>query len=63
MTEQCNDVSPCRSLGTGSDYKTRRAGPVPWNATALVYALPSIAIYHALRRYMVAGLAPGGLKG
>jgi len=32
-------------------------------ATALVYALPPIAIYYALRRYMVAGLALGGVKG
>jgi multiple sugar transport system permease protein len=35
----------------------------PWNymmATAIVYALPPIAIYYALRRYMVAGLALGG---
>jgi multiple sugar transport system permease protein len=38
----------------------------PWNymmATAIVYALPPIAIYYALRRYMVAGLALGGVKG
>ncbi len=38
----------------------------PWNymmATALVYALPPIAIYYALRRYMVAGLSLGGVKG
>jgi multiple sugar transport system permease protein len=38
----------------------------PWNymmATALVYALPPIAIYYALRRYMVAGLALGGVRG
>jgi multiple sugar transport system permease protein len=38
----------------------------PWNymmAVAIVYALPPIAIYYALRRYMVAGLALGGVKG
>jgi multiple sugar transport system permease protein len=38
----------------------------PWNfmmATAIVYALPPIAIYYTLRRYMVAGLALGGMKG
>jgi multiple sugar transport system permease protein len=38
----------------------------PWNymmATALVYALPPIVIYYALRRYMIAGLALGGVKG
>src|SRR5258708_37908890 len=38
----------------------------PWNymmATAIVYALPPIAIYYALRRYMVAGLTMGGVKG
>ena len=38
----------------------------PWNymmAIAIVYALPPIAIYYGLRRYMVAGLTFGGLKG
>ena len=38
----------------------------PWNymmAIAIVYSLPPIAIYFALRRYMVAGLAVGGVKG
>jgi len=38
----------------------------PWNymmAIAIVYSLPPIAIYFALRRYMVSGLAMGGVKG
>ena len=38
----------------------------PWNymmAIAIVYSLPPIAIYFALRRYMVAGLTMGGVKG
>ena len=38
----------------------------PWNymmAIALVYSLPPIAIYYGLRRYMVAGLTMGGIKG
>ena len=38
----------------------------PWNymmATAIVYSVPPIAIYYGLRRYMVAGLAMGGVKG
>ncbi len=38
----------------------------PWNymmATAIVYALPPVAIYYGLRRYMVAGLSLGGVKG
>ncbi len=38
----------------------------PWNymmAAAIVYALPPIAIYYALRRYMVAGLTMGGVRG
>ncbi len=38
----------------------------PWNymmAMALVYSLPPIAVYYALRRYMVAGLTMGGVKG
>jgi len=38
----------------------------PWNymmAIAIVYSLPPIAIYFAMRRFMVAGLAMGGVKG
>lgn len=38
----------------------------PWNymmSTAIVYSLPPIATYYALRRYMVAGLTTGGVKG
>jgi len=38
----------------------------PWNymmAIAIVYSLPPIAIYFALRRYMVAGLTMGSIKG
>jgi len=38
----------------------------PWNymmATAIIYALPPIAIYYAFRRRMAAGLAMGGVKG
>jgi multiple sugar transport system permease protein len=38
----------------------------PWNymmATAIVYALPPVAIYYAFRRRMTAGLTLGGVKG
>jgi multiple sugar transport system permease protein len=38
----------------------------PWNymmATAIVYALPPVAIFFALRRYMMAGLTMGSVKG
>jgi len=38
----------------------------PWNymmATAIVYALPPVAIYYVFRRRMTAGLAMGGVKG
>jgi multiple sugar transport system permease protein len=38
----------------------------PWNymmATAIVYALPPVAIYYAFRRRMTAGLVMGGVKG
>jgi multiple sugar transport system permease protein len=38
----------------------------PWNymmAAALIYALPPIAVFYALRRYMTAGLTRGALKG
>jgi multiple sugar transport system permease protein len=37
-----------------------------WNymmAIAIVYSLPPIAIYFAMRRFMVAELAMGGVKG
>ena len=38
----------------------------PWEllmATGLIYALPPAAIYYAFRRYMVAGLTAGAVKG
>jgi len=38
----------------------------PWNymmATAIMYSLPPIAIFYALRRYMAAGLTTGAVKG
>ncbi len=38
----------------------------PWNymmAAALIYAVPPIVIFYALRRYMAAGLTRGALKG
>jgi multiple sugar transport system permease protein len=38
----------------------------PWSylmSVAIVFSLPPIAIYYALRRYMVAGLTLGGVKG
>jgi multiple sugar transport system permease protein len=38
----------------------------PWNymmAIAIIYSMPPIAVYYALRRYMVTGLALGGVKG
>jgi multiple sugar transport system permease protein len=38
----------------------------PWNymmATAIIYAVPPVAIYYAFRRRMTAGLTMGGVKG
>lgn len=38
----------------------------PWNymmAIAILYSLPPIAIFYALRRYMASGLTAGGVKG
>jgi multiple sugar transport system permease protein len=38
----------------------------PWNymmAAAMLYALPPIAVFYAVRRYMAAGLTAGGVKG
>jgi len=42
------------------------ADEAPWNymmALAIIYSLPPIAIFYALRRYMAAGLTVGGVKG
>jgi multiple sugar transport system permease protein len=42
------------------------ADEAPWNymmALAIIYALPPIAIFYGLRRYMAAGLTVGGVKG
>jgi multiple sugar transport system permease protein len=42
------------------------ADEAPWNymmATAIVYALPPVVIFFALRRYMMAGLTVGSVKG
>ena len=41
------------------------ADEAPWNymmATAIVYSLPPIAIFYALRRFMTAGLTLGGVE-
>ena len=41
------------------------ADEAPWNymmATAIVYALPPVAIFFALRRWMLAGLTLGGVR-
>ena len=38
----------------------------PWDymmATAVVYALPPVAVYYAFRRYIASGLTMGGVKG
>lgn len=38
----------------------------PWSylmSLSVVYSIPPIAVYYALRRYMVAGLTMGGVKG
>ncbi len=42
------------------------ADEAPWNymmATAILYALPPVALFFALRRYMAAGLTMGAVKG
>src|SRR5437868_2048961 len=41
------------------------ADEAPWNymmATAILYALPPVAIFFALRRWVMAGMALGGVK-
>jgi len=38
----------------------------PWSylmSVAIVFSIPPIVVYYALRRYMVAGLTMGGVKG
>ena len=59
-------LSPAASttvaLGINRFFITDEA---PWNymmAVALVYSLPPIAIYFALRRFMIAGLTLGGIR-
>ena len=42
------------------------ADEAPWNylmSVAIVFSLPPIVVYYALRRYMVAGLTMGAVKG
>ncbi|HZT86804.1 MAG TPA: carbohydrate ABC transporter permease [Stellaceae bacterium] len=42
------------------------ADEAPWNymmALAIIYSLPPVAIFYAVRRYMAAGLTMGGVKG
>jgi multiple sugar transport system permease protein len=42
------------------------ADEAPWNymmALAIIYSLPPIAVFYALRRYMAAGLTMGAVKG
>ena len=42
------------------------ADEAPWNymmALAILYSLPPIVVFYALRRYMAAGLTMGGVKG
>jgi len=42
------------------------ADEAPWNylmSVAVTFSLPPIIVYYALRRYMVAGLTMGGVKG
>jgi hypothetical protein len=42
------------------------ADEAPWNymmAAAIVYAMPPVAIFFALRRYILAGLTMGSVKG
>ena len=41
------------------------ADEAPWSylmSVAIVFSLPPIAMYYALRRYIVAGLTMGGVK-
>jgi multiple sugar transport system permease protein len=42
------------------------ADEAPWNymmALAIIYSLPPIAVFYALRRYMAVGLTVGAVKG
>ena len=58
-----NDRSMTVAVALG---KFLNSDVAPWNymmATAIVYAMPPIAIYYAFRRRMTAGLTMGGVKG
>ena len=52
--------------GGGGDrpvLRQRRGAVELHDGDRLIYSLPPVAIYFALRRYMVAGLTMGGIKG
>ena len=51
------------AVGIAQFFDTDEA---PWNymmAIGLVYAVPPIAIFYGLRRYIAAGLTLGAIKG
>src|SRR2546421_8447174 len=58
-----NDRSMTVAVALG---KFLNSDVAPWNymmATAIIYAVPPVAIYYAFRRRMTAGLTMGGVKG
>ena len=58
-----NDQSMTVAVAPGKFLNSDQS---PWNymmATAIIYAVPPVAIYYAFRRRMTAGLTMGGVKG
>ena len=53
-------------MGRGTSRSFFDADEAPWNymmATAIVYALPPVVIFFALRRWLIAAMAPVGVRG
>ena len=53
-------------MGRGTSRSSFYADEAPWNymmATAIVYALPPVVLFFALRRWVIGAMAPVGVRG
>jgi multiple sugar transport system permease protein len=53
-------------MGRGTSRSSFDADEAPWNymmATAIVYALPPVVLFFALRRWVIGAMAPVGVRG
>jgi ABC-type glycerol-3-phosphate transport system permease component len=66
VAARCGSRFEHKGLRTVALAQFLNSDEAPWNymmATAIVYALPPVAIYYAFRHRMTAGLTMGGVKG